>query len=152
MATPSLSPDFRDFLASLHAHRADYLIVGGYAVALHGHVRNTNDIDIWVGNDPQNAERVYNAIVDFAGTADNLTPGLFSEPETNVFMGVEPNRLDVFTTIPGVEFADCLPRAQSMALDGINVNVIDLEDLIKNKQATGRPLDLSDVENLRGEG
>jgi hypothetical protein len=149
MDNKQLTEEFRAFLESLTLCKADYMLVGGYAVGLHGHVRATSDIAIWVGYEAANARKVLNAIEHFAGTRGNLTEANFSKPSSIVFMGIEPFRLDVFTTIPGVEFKDCLTKALVMKLDGLDVRVIDLEGLIQNKIASGRDTDLVDVRKLR---
>jgi hypothetical protein len=143
-----LTPDFRDFFETLHAHRVDYLLVGGYAVGLHGYVRHTSDIDIWVGVDAENAERLIKAVQDFAGDSETLSAEKFTRPSYFLFIGIEPNRLDLITTIPGVDFARCRSQAVTMQLDDIEVQVIDRESLIRNKRASGRPKDLIDAEAL----
>jgi predicted nucleotidyltransferase len=149
MENQTLTPDYREFFEALHAHRVEYLLVGGYAVGLHGFVRNTDDIDFWVGHDSENAQRVLAAVTDFAGTAGNLTIDHFNKPESIVFIGVEPYRLDILTSIAGVEFHDCFAKADVMELDGMQVNVIDLNSLIVNKTVTGRDADKIDVDRLQ---
>ena len=148
MENQTLTPDYRDFFEALHAHRADYLVIGGYAVGLHGHVRATKDIDIWVGRDPLNAERVYQAVIAFAGMNDHVSAEKFTRAGYFLIMGVEPYRLDVITTIPGVEFESCRRRGLTLELDQLPVRVIHLEDLLCSKVAAGRPQDLADVTAL----
>jgi hypothetical protein len=148
MEVPPLSPDYREFFASLHRAKADYLLVGGYAVCLHGCVRNTDDLDIWVGHDPDNAERVYKAVVDFVGKSEGLSPAKFAKPSSILFIGVEPYRLDIFTSLPGVDFEECAAKSVPMQIDDLTLNTIDLDSLILNKKTVGRPQDLEDVRQL----
>jgi predicted nucleotidyltransferase len=143
-----LSQDFREFVASLNASDVRYLVVGGYAVALHGHPRYTKDIDIWIDSTPDNAERVVRALDAFGFGSVKLTEGDFLVPNQIIQLGYPPNRIDLLTSLSGVNFAACYPARVEVDIDGVAVPFIDLENLRKNKQAAGRTQDLADLENL----
>lgn len=144
-----LSPDFRDFFTSLNAARVRYLVVGGYAVALHGHPRYTKDIDIWVGLDEENAGRLIRAIEDFGFGSLGLRAGDFLVPDQIIQLGYPPSRIDLITTLPGVLFEECYASRVEVPVDGLNIHFIDLENLKNNKRASGRYQDLADLENLQ---
>ena len=144
-----LSPDFKDFFASLNKARVRYLVVGGYAVALHGHPRYTKDINIWVGLDEENARRLVQAIEDFGFGSLGLAADDFLVPDRIVQLGYPPSRIDLLTTLPGVAFEACFPSAVEVTIDGLTVTFIDLENLRTNKRASGRHQDLADLDNLQ---
>jgi hypothetical protein len=104
-----LSPDFKDFFASLNGPRVSYRVVGGYAVALHGHPRYTKDIDVWIGSDEENAKRLVQAIENFGFGSLALTAEDFLVPDRIVQLGYPPNRIDLIITLPGVAFEECYP-------------------------------------------
>ena len=103
MATPALARDFKEFLKLLNLNHVEYLLIGGYAVGIYGHIRATNDLDIWVNVNPENAARIERALSEF-GFAAGLTSGLFLVPNNVVRMGVPPIRIEVLTSISGVDF------------------------------------------------
>ena len=143
-----LPPDFKEFLRLLNCHNADYLVIGGFAVAFHGYPRSTSDIDIWVGCSPENATRVVSAIREFGFDTPNLTPELFQQQRMIVRMGHPPVRIEVMNSIDGVVFDQCRENLIETDFDGILVPVIGLSDLKINKKASGRPKDLDDLEQL----
>ena len=143
-----LSPDFKEFLRLLNANQAEYLIVGGYAVAHHGYVRTTADLDIWISVTQKNAEKLVVVLQQFGFAVPELSPALFLEEGRIVRMGVPPIRIEVLTTISGVTFDECYAEREVAVVDGIPVNVISLEHLKTNKQAAGRYKDLADLEHL----
>ena len=148
MDAPLLTDDFREFLKSLNASHVDYLLVGGYAVGLHGYPRATVDMDIWVRPERANASRVV-AVVRASGfDTSTLHDELFIKPESIVRFGVPPFRIEIMTTIDGVQFDECFRRAIRFDIDGVPVTVISLSDLKVNKRAAGRHKDLNDLENL----
>lgn len=149
MALTTLPPDFVEFLRLLDEHRVEYLVIGGYAVGAHGHPRTTKDLDIWVGATSLNAARAVEAIRAFGFDQPSLTTALLSTPGNIVRMGYPPIRIEIFNEIPGVEFGPCHTRRAKIAIDGQELAVISLDDLIANKIATGRMQDLADVEALR---
>ena len=148
MDEPLLNSDFKEFLKLLNARGVDYLLVGGYAVGLHGYPRATINLDVWVNATAENAERVLVAVRDFGFATPSLVPRVFIDPFSIVRFGVPPFRIEIMTTIDGVEFAPCRGRAMVCDLDGVPVPVIALDDLKANKRAAGRHKDLNDLENL----
>lgn len=143
-----LQADFKDFLSLLNAHRVDYLLIGGYAVGYHGYPRATVDLDVWIARTPDNANRMVTALHEFGFTDPVLTPELFLEQDRIVRMGVPPFRIEIATTISGVDFESCHRSRIDASIDGVPVAVIDLESLRRNKLAAGRNKDLDDLENL----
>lgn len=144
-----LNQDFREFIQSLSANGVRYLVVGGYAVALHGHPRYTRDLDVWIDMSPDNAANVVKALGQFGFGSLGLKISDFLVPDQIIQLGYPPNRIDVLTTLPGVDFASCYPSRLEIEVAGVRVNFIDLENLRKNKRATGRHQDLADLENLQ---
>lgn len=144
-----LNQDFKEFIQSLNNNQVRYLVVGGYAVAFHGHPRYTKDIDIWVNRDSENAARIVAALDDFGFGELGLTESDFLEPGQIIQIGYPPNRIDLLTSIKGVEFVDCYRSRVIVGLEGLTLNFIDLDSLIQNKIASGRYQDLADVENLK---
>jgi len=140
--------DFKEFIESLNANQVRYLIIGGYAVALHGHPRYTKDLDVWVERSRENAEALLQALAQFGMGSLGLTVEDFLEPDQVVQLGNPPNQIDILVAVSGVEFADCYPQGVKISLDGVEVNFIDLVNLKKNKKASGRMQDLADLENL----
>lgn len=144
-----LSPDFKEFIQSLNDNNVRYLVVGGYAVALHGHPRYTKDLDIWFWLDQGNASLIVAALDQFGFGSLGLQPDDFMVADQIIQLGYPPNRIDMLTTVPGVEFEECYANRVIVELDGTDVNFIDLENLKKNKRASGRYQDLADLENLQ---
>lgn len=143
-----LNPDFREFVKLLNEHEVRYLIVGGYAVTFHGHPRYTKDIDVWLWLEPTNAVKTVQMLDDFGFGSLGLNAEDFLEPNQVIQLGYPPSRIDLTTSLTGVSFEDCYPRRLNIEIDGIQLSVIDLENLKKNKRATGRLQDLADVEAL----
>lgn len=146
--TMILGPDFKEFVQSLNDNDVRYLVVGGYAVALHGHPRYTKDLDVWLWLDRQNALQVVAALEQFGFGSLGLTPEDFLVADQIIQLGYPPNRIDLLTSLPGVEFSECYDERVVVELDGVAVNFIDLKNLRKNKRASGRYQDLADLENL----
>ena len=143
-----LSRDFKEFVESLNANDVRYLVVGGYAVALHGYPRLTKDLDIWLWLDAENAFRIVQALADFGFSSLGLQVADFMVPDQIIQMGYPPNRIDLITTLPGVDFENCYETRVVIVIDQTPVDFIDLESLKRNKQASGRLQDLADLENL----
>ena len=143
-----LSQDFKEFIESLNVSRVRYLVVGGYAVALHGHPRYTKDLDVWIDCTPANAKRMVRAFAEFGFESLGVKAADFEKPDRMVQMGVPPNRIDVLTSLAGVDFSACFKKRVIVEIDGVPVNFIDVEHLKINKRAAGRLQDLADVENL----
>jgi predicted nucleotidyltransferase len=143
-----LNQDFKEFVQSLTDNEVRYLVIGGYAVAFHGYPRYTKDIDIWIEMTPENAVNMLKALEQFGFAALNLQTADFLTPDQVIQLGYPPSRIDLITTPDGVDFATCFANRLEVALDGIVVNFIDLENLKLNKRASGRLQDLADLENL----
>ena len=143
-----LGKDFREFVALLNANRVEYLIVGAYAVGAHGHPRYTGDLDVWVRPTPGNSRNVVAAINAFGFESFGLGLEDFSAPGKLLQLGGRPLGIDVMTSIAGVDFEAAWPRRLVVALDGVPVNFLGLEDLKASKKATGRPKDLGDLDEL----
>ena len=116
---------------------------------MHGHPRYTKDIGLWIENTTQNAQKMIAAIDQFGFGSLGLKASDFLEPDTIIQLGYPPNRIDLLTTLAGVEFSKCYPNKVEVDLDGVKVDFIDLENLILNKTASGRMQDLADVDNLQ---
>ncbi len=144
-----LNPDFKDMLSGFTDSGVEFLLVGAYAMAAHGHPRATGDLDIWVRANPDNAVKVLVALSKFGAPLQDLTIEDFSRPGIVFQIGVEPSRIDILTEISGVNFADAWDRRMSIEMDGCSMSVIGLEDLIENKRAAGRAKDIADVETLQ---
>jgi hypothetical protein len=144
--------DFRDLLAEFNAHHVDFLVVGAHALAAHGHVRATKDLDIWVRPCTENAARVLAALRSFGAPLHDLTERDLAEPGVVFQMGVAPVRIDIVTSISGVEFDAAWPRRLCTRFADQPASVLGKDDLIRNKRAAGRTQDLADVEWLEGHG
>jgi len=143
-----LNQDFKEFIQSLNDNSVRYLVVGGYAVALHGYPRYTKDMDVWVEMTVDNASKIVKALNQFGFGSLDLKEADFIEPDQIIQLGYPPRRIDILTTLPGVEFSECYLSHTTVNVEGVSVNFIDLENLKKNKRATGRHQDLADLENL----
>lgn len=140
--------DLIDLLHALNAENAKYLLVGGYALALHGKVRATKDVDIFVGTDPENALLVWRALQTFGAPLQELSIEDLTRAETFFVMGRAPNQIDIITTIDGVSFEEAWERRVTAAYGDEPAHYIGREDLVTNKRAAGRPQDLADVAYL----
>jgi hypothetical protein len=144
-----MSPDFLDLLRAFSDAEARFLVVGAYAVGVHGRPRATKDLDVWVEASDENAPRVMRGLVAFGAPLMGLTESDLSKPGVGLQIGVPPGRIDVLTKISGITFADAWPgRVQADFGDGVHCSVIGLAELLRNKRASGRPQDLADVAGL----
>ena len=143
-----LPPDFKEFLNLLKSNNIRYLLIGGYAVGYHGYPRSTNDMDIWIPIDPKTAEQMVLALKEFGFDTPQLSEKLFLKEKNIVRMGIAPIRIEILTTISGVNFEECFQQRIVDEIDGIEVNIISLKQLKINKKASGRHKDLDDFENL----
>ena len=148
MDAPLLTDDFKEFLRLLNANHVEYLLVGGYAVGLHGYPRATVDLDVWVRATPDNAERIVQALRAFGFDLPALEPQLFVDSRSIVRFGTPPFRIEIMTSIDGVEYDACQRRQSVFDIEGVRVPVISLDDLKTNKRAAGRNKDLADLDNL----
>ena len=146
-----LHPDFFDMLSMLSDHDVDFLLVGAHAMAAHGLVRATGDIDIWLRPSQENAQRVWRALEEFGAPLHALDPADLTIPGTVFQIGVAPIRIDLLTEISGVDFAEAWARCGHVELEGLRIPILAREDLVRNKRATGRPKDLADVAWLESE-
>ncbi len=135
-------------LSGLSDSGVEFLLVGAYAMAAHGHPRATGDLDIWVRANPENAVKVLVALSRFGAPLHDLTIEDLATPGIIFQIGVEPSRIDILTEISGVIFSDAWERKILIEMNGCSMSVIGLEDLIKNKHAAGRAKDIADVETL----
>lgn len=150
---PPLSPDFRDLLYELSAAEARFLIVGGYAVALHGRPRATKDLDVWVEATKENAPRVLKALRAFGAPLHGLVEHDLEAPGVGLQIGVPPQRIDVLTAASGLRFEDAWPnRVELTIAPDLRCSFLGLSDLLQNKRAAGRPQDLADVAALERGG
>lgn len=143
-----LNQDFREFIQSLNDNQVHYLVIGGYAVAFHGHPRYTKDMDVWIEMNPENATQIVKALEQFGFGSLGLKADDFLIPDQIIQLGYAPNRIDLITTLQGIEFENCYASRVEVKIDDVTVNFIDLENLKRNKEATGRHQDLADLENL----
>ena len=139
---------FVEMLAALSDAGADFLVIGAHALAAHGYARGTRDLDIWVRPTPQNAERVWRALVEFGAPLQQFTIEDLSSPGTICQIGVEPARIDLLTEPAGVNFDESWKRRINVAVKGREFPFIGRGDLIASKRAAGRPNDFRDIEEL----
>ena len=140
-----LNPDYRDMVECLLREGVDFMLVGGYAVALHGWPRTTFDIDFWIMANPGNAKAVMRAITAFGAPLMGLTETDFYRPGMVFQIGTVPQRIDIISAVDGLDYADAARRAVKMDVDGLEIKVVSLDDLIVNKRASGRPKDIADA-------
>lgn len=152
MADLQLPADYEDLLVALVTRGADFVVVGGWAVALHGHGRATDDMDVLVRPSPDNAQRVFAALQDFGAPIEShgINPGLFAAPRYSYRIGRKPVQIELLTTIDGVDFDEARDNAVEVTVAGVVVPVIGRRALLVNKRASGRLKDLADVEALTG--
>jgi len=143
-----LNEDYRDMLHALSDEKVKFLLVGAYALAAHGYPRATMDIDIWVMPSPQNADAVLRALRRFGAPLHSLTKEDLQRDGTSFQIGVAPRRIDIITTASGLQFEETYGRSLSVNIEGIEVHIPSIDDLIRNKRVLGRTKDLADVEAL----
>jgi len=146
------SNDFKELLSVFNEHRVKYLIVGGYAVAIHAQPRATKDLDLFVQPEAKNAEAVYAALAKFGAPMGDLKPVDLIDPGSFFRMGVSPQMIEILPQISGVKFDDAWQRRVEAVIDsqtGLKAFVISAEDFITNKLAAARLQDLADVEAVR---
>ena len=143
-----MNKDFKEFIELLNANNVQYLIVGGYAVGIHGYPRYTKDLDIWILVSHENAENVLKSLKQFGFGSLGLQKEDFLGHDEFVQLGYPPNRIDILTSCDGVEFETCYQSRKKVIVDDLTINFIDIENLKKNKKASARPQDLADLDNL----
>lgn len=143
-----LNEDYREMLQALDAEKVKFLLVGAYALAAHGYPRATMDIDIWVLPVPDNADAVLRALQRFGAPLHNLTKSDLEREGTVFQIGVAPRRIDIITAASGLRFEDAFRNSTAVNIEGIQVHIPSVADLIRNKRASGRTKDLADAEAL----
>ena len=145
--------DFQDFLKALLKANVDFILVGGYAVILHGYSRTTGDMDVWVDRTQTNYKKLTLAFQYFGMPVFDMTEGKFLDVKNfDVFsFGVEPRQIDILTKVKGLNFKESFGNAKLIDVEGIPLNMLSREDLILAKRAAGRHRDLDDIENLESE-
>jgi hypothetical protein len=146
------SADFKELLSRLNAEGARYLIVGGFALAHYGRPRYTKDLDVWIDPSGDNPERVYRALASFGAPLEDITPSDFRDLDLVFQIGIEPIRVDILTSVSGLDFSAAWLQRQTSTYGDVAVFVIGRDDYIVNKRASGRPSDLRDVEALLEDG
>ncbi len=145
-----MNQDWIELLATFNAHAVEYLVVGAHALAAHGHVRATKDLDVWVRPDSENAVRAIQALRDFGAPLQDLTEADLALPGLVFQIGVPPLRIDIITAIDGVDFVAAWESRITVRLGETLVPILSRQDLIANKRASGRLQDLADLERLEG--
>lgn len=143
--------DFRDFISALNEAKVEYILVGGYSVILHGYRRVTGDMDIWVNKTADNYDKIENAFLIFGMPVFDMTKEKFllQDIESEVFrFGMSPSRIDLMTTVKGLEFDECNLLSTWYQDDEIKVKLIHYRQLIQAKKASGRDKDKLDIKNL----
>ncbi len=143
-----MNKDFVDLLRTFGAHDVRFLLVGAYALGVHGRPRATGDLDVWVEATADNAAKVMRALADFGAPLADVSAADFAQPGIVFQMGLPPARIDVLTEITGVTFAEAWAGRLRAPFGPVDVDVIGREAFIRNKRATGRAKDLGDVESL----
>jgi predicted nucleotidyltransferase len=145
-----LNKDYKDMLQALSDEKVKFLLVGAYALAAHGYPRATMDIDIWIMPSPENAAAVMRALGRFGAPLRDLSTSDFQTEGIIFQIGVAPRRIDIITSIDGLTFDDAFLHSMVVAIDGLEIRIPSVPDLIINKRASGRTKDLADVEMLEG--
>ena len=143
-----LNEDYKEMLQCLVDEKVKFLLVGAYALAAHGYPRATMDIDLWVWPSPQNAAAVLRALGRFGAPLHGITAADLEKDDTIYQIGVAPRRIDIITSASGLRFEETFARATEIEIEGIQVHVPTVDDLIRNKRASGRTKDRADVEAL----
>ena len=143
-----LNRDYQELLQSFASHNVRFLVVGGYALAAHGHPRYTKDLDIWVWTDPSNAERIVKSLESFCFDGLGFTALDFQEPDVVVQLGREPLRVDILTFATGLDFVTAYENRIMVSIGNLEVPFVSIGDLRTNKLATGRLRDIADAADL----
>ena len=143
-----LPQDFKEFLKLLNLKEVKYLLIGGYAVGYHGYPRATNDLDIWIAVEPDNAEKIVSVLSEFGFQQPDLSEELFLSKDKIIRMGIAPMRIEILTSVSGINFDESYNDRITDNIDGIPIQIINLKQLKINKKASGRFKDFDDLENL----
>jgi predicted nucleotidyltransferase len=142
------SVDMKQLLRLFEEHGVQYALVGGHAVNYYGYVRTTQDMDLLVLPTAENAERIMEALSAFGFGGARIPRELFERDKGAVHLGAEPNRIDILTSLKGVDNEKIFKGSQLVEIDGVSVNIISLEDLVRVKRSSDRPRDLADADEL----
>jgi hypothetical protein len=141
-----LNPDYHEILSLFFAEKVEYLLVGAYALAAHSNPRATEDIDLWVNPTPENSVRVHAALARFGARVSDLNEHDFSQPEIVLQIGEAPRRIDILTTLTGVDdFDAAFLERLDVEMGGLSIPVLSQRLLIENKRVLGRKQDLTDL-------
>ena len=147
-----LNQDYKEMLQILQNQDVDFILVGAYALAAQGYPRSTLDIDIWVDPTKENSMKVFKALSEFGTPLEEIGPNSFEQKGIMFQIGVAPCRIDIITEISGdIDFQSARNRAKQVEIEDISLNILSTEDLIKNKEATGRPKDIEDANRLKNQ-
>ncbi len=144
-----LNPDFSDLLRAFLSAGVEFLVVGAHALSVHDRARATKDLDVWIRPERENARRVWRALASFGAPLDTLTVEDLIDEDTVFQIGVAPVRIDVLTSITGVDFDEAWPKRIEVERDGLLVPFIGVDEFLKNKEATGRDQDRVDAARVR---
>lgn len=144
-----LNKDYKEMLQCLLEENVRFLLVGAYAVAVYGYPRATKDIDLFVRAVPENASNLIRALTRFGAPLAGVSESDFSTEGVVLQIGNSPRRIDILTRISGIDFEQAFTNRKIISVEGMEVPVISVEDLIANKRATGRLQDLADIEKLQ---
>lgn len=147
-----LNSDYKDMLQVLLGNGVKFLLVGAYAMGAHGYPRSTGDIDIWVEPSPDNSRRVYLALAQFGAPLGEVDEATFVKPDVVFQIGVAPRRIDIMSSVSGVEFDEAYQHRQTVELEGMPIPILSYDDLVRNKRATGRDKDRLDADRLEKQG
>lgn len=142
-----LPDDFKDLLCLLNGRSVDYLVVGGWALGVHGYIRATGDMDIWIGQSDTNIGNLLAALDDF-GVPEGIDANFFKEKGNAFRMGSPPIQIEIITEASGIDFGASYSNRVLIDTDGLQIPFLSYEDLVKNKRASGRLRDLADLEGL----
>ena len=145
-----MNQDFLDLLRALLETEARFMVVGAHAMAVHGVPRATGDLDVWISLDPENAGRVWQSLLNFGAPMEglDLSRSDLEMPESVVQIGLPPRRIDLMTTLTGLDFETAWPNRTMHRVGLLEIPFLGREDLVQNKRATGRPKDLADLDIL----
>jgi len=144
-----LAEDFEDFVKLLSKYEAEYMVVGGYAMAFHGKPRYTGDLDIWINISEDNAKKLLKVMEDFGMASLGFRKEDFLEPGYISQIGQPPLRIDILNSIDGVSFEEAYKNRQKIAEGDLEISFIGLQELIRNKMASGRKQDMQDIREIK---
>lgn len=144
-----LNDDYKDILSILLRNKVKFLVVGAYAMGVHGYPRSTGDVDVWVEVSSKNAPKIITSLVEFGAPVKQISEDFFLKQGGVYQIGIAPRRIDILTMIDGVDFKDAFPLRDVIEVDGLRIPFLSMRDLIKNKKATNRPKDRLDVDYIK---